>query len=205
MELLVRDIYSFVKALKRDKCVLVGHDWGGAICWVVASMCPDIVEKLIVLNAPHPGAYAKRLKSSPSQFFKSWYIFFFQLPYLPELLYPTNDLAIFERLLGNCASKEELEAYKYNWGRKGAWTPPINYYRNLLSPKALLHPKILPEIKTPTLVIWGEEDLALDKELAILCKGFGTNIRIQFVPGASHFVQNEKVDEVNQFIQEFIQ
>lgn len=76
MELLVQDIYTFVKALKRDKCILVGHDWGGAISWVVASTCPDLVEKLVILNAPHPSAMALKLKSSLQQFFKSWYIFF---------------------------------------------------------------------------------------------------------------------------------
>lgn len=120
MEILVNDIYALVKALQRDKCILVGHDWGGAIAWVVAATCPSIVEKLVILNAPHPGAMAKKLKSSVKQFLKSWYIFFFQLPFIPEICYRTNDLLVFNKLFGDSVlTEDEMEGYKYTWAKKG--------------------------------------------------------------------------------------
>jgi pimeloyl-ACP methyl ester carboxylesterase len=119
MELLVKDVKEFVKALKRDSCILVGHDFGGAIAWVVAATCPSIVEKLVILNIPHPEAMKKKLQTSLRQFLKSWYIFFFQLPFFPELCYRTNDLLIFNRFFGDSITEEELEAYKYNWSKKG--------------------------------------------------------------------------------------
>lgn len=72
MEKLVGDICELVKALGRDKCTLVAHDWGGAIAFSVAAYYPKLVEKLIILNAPHPSAFQKKVKSSITQFLKSW-------------------------------------------------------------------------------------------------------------------------------------
>jgi len=208
-ELLEKDIYDFVVALGREKCTLVGHDWGGGICWGVASTYPEIVEKLIILNCPHPSAFAKKLQSSLSQFFKSWYIFLFQLPYLPEMFFHNEDLNCFRRMFQNADKKcsvndEDLEGFKYTFSKKGAWTPPINYYRNSFTAKGLLNPPKMDKIKAPTLIIWGENDLALEKDLPQLSGEFVDNLQIKYVEKANHFVQQDKPDEVNKLIEAFV-
>jgi pimeloyl-ACP methyl ester carboxylesterase len=95
--------------------------FSGAISWGVAANYPQIIEKLVIINAPHSGAFRKKLESSYKQFFKSWYMFAFQIRYVPELYFRTQDLEVFRDMFKNKLSEEELEAYKYNWGRKGKY------------------------------------------------------------------------------------
>jgi pimeloyl-ACP methyl ester carboxylesterase len=204
MEFLIRDINELVHALGKESCILIGHDWGGAVAWQVAGWVPSIVDKLVILNAPHPTAYAQKLSSSLGQFLKSWYIFFFQIPILPEIAYRTDDLDVLRRLFGSSTNTEELEAYKWVWSQNGALTPPLNYYRNLLDIQNLLQPKVLPRIKMPTLIIWGENDLALEKDLAVMSGSFCEQCKVVLVPGASHFVHHDKPDSVNRAIAEFV-
>lgn len=147
----------------------------------------------------------KKIQSSFKQFLKSWYIFALQLQYLPELCYRTNDLSVFDQLLdANNLTKEELEGYKYMYAREGAWTHPINYYRNLLKAKDILNPKTIPIIRVPTLIVWGENDLALEKDLAEMSRPYVRNVQVEYVPNANHFVHHSKPDQVNSLIQEFV-
>ncbi|CAL8116048.1 unnamed protein product [Orchesella dallaii] len=208
-EYLVKDVCELIKALGRNKCTLVAHDWGGVVAWSVAAHFPEMVEKLIILNSPHPIAFHKKIKSSITQFLKSWYVFMFQIPYVPEMLFHTEDLACFERMFGGADNKmnvteEDLEGYKYTFSRKGAWSPPINYYRCVLSGKDVLAPVTLPTITVPTLMIWGENDVALDKELPELTREYVTNMEVKYIANGNHFVQQDKPDEVNQAIEDFI-
>jgi pimeloyl-ACP methyl ester carboxylesterase len=204
IDILQRDIYEFIQALKRDKCILVGHDWGGGVCWVVAAKYPELIEKLIILNCPHPSAMITKLQSSVKQFLKSWYMFAFQVPFFPEKYFQTDDLEILRDMYENRISDEDLEALKYVWSKKGAFTPPLNYYRCALSPHSLLHPVKLPKITCPTIIIWGENDLALEKDLPELCRPYVENISIKYIPDANHFVQQDRPDEVNQYMKTFL-
>jgi len=210
-DLLQGDIVDVVHSLGRKNCILVAHDWGGAIAWTVAAKFPQVVQKLIILNAPHPTAFGILLRSSIVQFLKSWYIFLFQLPYFPEMNIFNDDLGIFRRIYGKSSSEEEIEAYKYTFSTKDAWTPPINYYRSALAATLSLEAnkvpgqKVgLPKIKVPTLIIWGENDLALDKKLPEMTKPFVDNLKIEFIPGGNHFIQVDKPNEVNKLIESFI-
>jgi len=204
METLKKDIVDFVKALNRNSFILCGHDWGGAIAWGVAASYPEMVSKLIILNAPHPNAFKRKIETSVKQFLKSWYIFAFQMPYLPELYFKTEDLEVFRDMFENKISEEELEGYKNNWSRKGAFTPPIDYYRNVLKARDLLKPEKLPKITSPVQIIWGENDLALERDLAEMCRPFVESLKIHYIPNANHFVQQDKPDEVNRVIEEFL-
>jgi len=204
IDLLRKDIHDFVKALGREKCILVAHDWGAIISWGVAMEYPSIVEKLIILNCPHPAAGVKKITSSLKQFLKSWYMFVFQLPYLPELLWTTNDLAVFDRIFGKNVNQEDMEAFKYTWARRGAWTPPINYYRNLVIMSALTDFSKIPRITAPTLIIWGEDDLALEKDMAEMSTQYVDDIRVEYIPNGNHFIQQDKPQEVNSAIQKFL-
>jgi pimeloyl-ACP methyl ester carboxylesterase len=156
-------------------------------------------------------------------------MFLFQLPYLPERLLMVEDLDILRKMFEGKISDEHLEAYKYTFGKQGniyilidiyqyviqkmssyvklnseaSWTPPLNYYRNALRYSNLVNPGEFPRVIQPTLIIWGENDIALDKELPILSAAFGDDISIQFVE-ANHFVHAQKPEEVNRLIEQFV-
>ncbi|CAG7722162.1 unnamed protein product [Allacma fusca] len=210
LEILQKDIVELVKALKRDSCILVAHDWGGVIAWNVAANYPEVVEKLVIMNSPHPTTFREKLRGSIGQFLKSWYIFLYQLPYIPEWSVHTNDLEIFDRIFVDennqlTITEEELEGYKYTFSRKGAWTPPINYYRQNFNIKGMIEgEKSLPKIRAPTLIIWGENDIALSKDFPELARPHVQNLTVKYVPKGNHFVQQDKVAEVNAHLAEFL-
>jgi pimeloyl-ACP methyl ester carboxylesterase len=211
IDILQRDIVDLVKALKRESCILVAHDWGGVIAWNVAANYPEVVEKLIILNSPHPDAFKGKIIGSLGQFLKSWYIFFYQLPYIPEWAVHTNDLEAFDTVFSDenkqlTITEEELEAYKYTYSRKGAWTPPINYYRqNFSIAKSLVEPpKPLSIIRVPTLFIWGDGDIHLSKDLPELTRPYVENMTIKYISKGNHFVQQHKPAEVNAVIAEYL-
>lgn len=110
--------------------MLVAHDWGGAVAWQTALSYPEIVNKLIIFNCPHPKAFSDYLESGNlKQLLKSWYMFFFQCPCLPELFLRGNDFEFFDQIFtrpetGGCKnttafSHEDLEAWKYTYSQPG--------------------------------------------------------------------------------------
>jgi len=215
LENLIGDIVDLVKALGKKNCILVGHDWGGIISWYTAARenSASVVEKLIVLNAPHPGAFQDKFKSSWKQFLKSWYMFFFQLPYLPELFGIANDLYVFDRIFvkadgsGSSLPADALEAFKYTFSKFENWTPPINYYRASLSARNIYNQDVLklPKISQPTLIIWGEKDLALEPDFPERSAAYCTGVtEIQRIKNGNHFIQNDCPEEVNAAIEKFL-
>ncbi|MEL6787737.1 MAG: alpha/beta fold hydrolase, partial [Cyanobacteria bacterium J06607_15] len=130
----IEDVRGIITGLGYEDCILVAHDWGGAIAWNFAYAYPEMVEKLIVLNIPHPAKFAQGLRT-PEQLFKSWYILAFQIPLLPEFLLQLNDYqAVKEAFLGMAINKTafseaDLNAYRDAAAKPGALTAMINYYR----------------------------------------------------------------------------
>ena len=131
MDEFVKDVKGIIQGLGYDSCVLVGHDWGGAIAWTFAYEHPEMVEKLIVLNLPHPAKFAAGLLT-PQQLLRSWYIFFFQLPWLPEFLLQLSDYQPIETAFKqmavnkNAFTPADLEAYKDAAAKRGALTAMLN-------------------------------------------------------------------------------
>jgi pimeloyl-ACP methyl ester carboxylesterase len=131
----IKDVEGVIKGLGYERCVLVGHDWGGAIAWCFAYAHPEMLERLIVLNIPHPAKFAEGLRT-PQQLLRSSYAFFFQLPRLPELLLKAgNYQAIGNAFTAMAINKSaftpaDIEAYKNAASRRGALTAMLNYYRN---------------------------------------------------------------------------
>lgn len=204
----IKDVEGVIKGLGYEKCVLVGHDWGGAIAWHFAYAYPEMVEKLIVLNIPHPGKFAEGLNTI-EQLFKSWYIFFFQLPALPEWLLQLNDYeAIASGFLNSAVEKSafsdaDLEAYKDAFAKRGALTSGINYYRNIFP--SIFEEKNWGKLQVPTLTIWGENDNFLGKELTYHTEDYVEDFQIWYIPNCGHWVQQEKPDLVNQYMREFLE
>ncbi|MEB3281872.1 MAG: alpha/beta hydrolase [Lyngbya sp.] len=202
----IQDIRGVITGLGYDNCILVGHDWGGAIAWNFAYAYPEMVEKLIVMNIPHPAKFADGLWTI-DQLQKSWYVFFFQLPVLPELMFQADDYrAISSSFINMAVDKSaftttDLEAYKDAAAKRGALTAMINYYRNFFNPQDR------PEwglLTVPTLMIWGENDAALGKELTYGTEEYVQHLKVRYIPNCSHWVQQEKPDLVNQYMREFL-
>jgi pimeloyl-ACP methyl ester carboxylesterase len=165
-----------------------------------------MLERLIVMNIPHPVKFAEGLRT-PQQLLRSSYAFFFQLPVLPELLIQWSDYQALESgFKGMAVNKSaitaaDIETYKNAASRRGALTAMLNYYRNAF-------PSVLKQdwsiLQVPTLMIWGEEDQALGKELTYGTQEYVQNFQLRYIPNCSHWVQQEQPEVVNRYIREFL-
>jgi pimeloyl-ACP methyl ester carboxylesterase len=159
------------------------------------------------MNLPHPAKFAAGLKT-PQQMLKSWYIAFFQIPFLPEFLIQLNDYRLIEEAFRGMAIDQsaftdaDIEQYKNAFAKRGALSGAINYYRNLLT--YLSQKKVWGILKIPTLMIWGEEDRALGKELTYGTEEYVQHLRIRYIPNCSHWVQQEQPQLVNQMMRGFL-
>ncbi|VXD24330.1 conserved hypothetical protein [Planktothrix serta PCC 8927] len=205
---LVLDVKGLIAGLGYDECVLVGHDWGGAIAWSFAYTYPQMLSKLIVLNLPHPTKFKQGFWTI-DQLQKSWYIFFFQLPFFPELWLQADDYRVIGELFAKMAidkntfSQADLDIYKDAAAKRGALTAMVNYYRNLF-PSFLTTQKTQGLLNVPTLMIWGENDLALGQELTYGTEEYVRDFQIRYIPNCSHWVQQERPELVNQYMWEFL-
>ncbi len=204
----IKDIEGVIKGLGYENCVLVGHDWGGAIAWYFASANPEMVEKLIVMNFPHPAKFMEGL-GTPEQLLRSWYIFFFQLPFLPELMFEFDDYQAIASTFKNIMSinksaftEADLEAYKDAAAKRGALTAMINYYRNIFP--GFFDRQEWGMLRIPTLMIWGKNDTALGTELTYGTEEYVENFQLRYIPNCSHWVQQEQPELVNQYMREFL-
>lgn len=207
MRELIKDVEGVIQGLGYDRCILVGHDWGGAIAWCFAYAHPEMVERLIVMNIPHPAKFAEGLRT-PVQLMRSWYAFFFQLPMLPEFLIELSDYQLIEFALKGMAvdksafTQADIDAYKNAAAKPGALTAMINYYRNAF---LSFQQQEWTLLNVPTLMIWAEEDAALGKELTYGTEEYVKNFQIRYIANCSHWVQQERPELVNQYICDFLQ
>jgi pimeloyl-ACP methyl ester carboxylesterase len=186
---------------------LVGHDWGAAVSWAFAIQNKRPLKHLIVMNVPHPAIMRAGLKTWV-QIKKSWYIFFFQLPKIPEWRILKDDaLAITKVFRGAAVDKskfpdEVCDVYRKNAQIPGAMTAMINYYRAAVASLTGSGAAKLPRITIPVLMIWGEEDKALGIELTqgydgIRYSDLVDNFTLKTLPNVSHWVQQEAPEAVN--------
>ncbi len=203
---LTADVLGLIRAFGEEKAVLVGHDWGAAVAWRFAMDYPQAVEKLVICNVPHPARFAEGLRRV-RQLRKSWYIFFFQLPWLPELVMRRNLPRFVERGMRGSAvrketfSDEDLRVYTEALRQPGALTASINYYRAVARWGWRMPNKT---ITAPTLIIWGEEDRFLGKELVPGTERFVPNLQVKYIPHCGHWVQQEAAAEVKQALLAFL-
>ncbi len=203
--ILARDIYELIHAQGEEQAILVGHDWGAAIAWMVAMYYPQAVEKLVICNVPHPASFARGIRTW-RQLRKSWYIFAFQLPWLPEYVIQRNLYGTLERVLRGSAvrkeafSDDDLRRYTEALRQPGALTAALNYYRALVrwSWRVPVQP-----ITAPTQIIWGEDDIALGKELTYTAHEYVPDLRVHYIPNCGHWVQQEALEEVQQVLLRF--
>lgn len=205
LDALLGDVAALIDAAGAREVLLVGHDWGGAVAWSFAASGLRPIARLAVLNMPHPACFAAALRH-PRQLLRSWYIGFFQVPGLPDWLLSRNGGEAVRRIMLDTARHPErfdeasLRIYCDNAAQRA--TPMLNWYR-----AALRHPTRLDlrrRIEIPTLLVWGERDMALD---AITLQGterYAPDLTLHRIPDASHWVQQDAPEEVNAALDAFL-
>ncbi|AKV04620.1 Epoxide hydrolase [Labilithrix luteola] len=200
VERLAGDVAGMLRALGRKKAIVVGHDWGAVVAWFVAQLHPEMVERLAILNVPHPLQMTRGLRR-PAQLLKSWYMFFFQLPRIPERLTARNDFAFVRKTFAaDGIPAEDIEHYVDAARVPGALTGAMNYYRAAIRRVVMGRVPKTIRIDVPVLVIWGDEDRYLGKEMAEPPERWVTNARVVHIPGASHWVQSVASARVNELL-----
>ncbi len=206
---LMEDVAALIDASGARTVTLIGHDWGAGLAWTFAANAPRPLRQLVIMNVPHPAVMAARLRRSWAQLKKSWYMFFFQLPGLPEWGAIRNDgEAIREAFRGMAVDKtnftpDVLDRYARDAQRPGAITGMINWYRAAFRLQGKLAGP-WPIIETPTLIIWGEEDAALGVELLDGTDAYVRDLTIERLPGVSHWVQQEAPEKVNPILKAWL-
>jgi pimeloyl-ACP methyl ester carboxylesterase len=211
MEHLLDDVAGLIDASGSGETILIGHDWGAAIAWVFAMQKLRTLERLVIMNVPHPRAMERSMRRW-SQLRRSWYIFFFQLPWLPEkLLGARGAAAIGEAFRRSAIDKtrfpdDVLAVYREAATRPGALTAMLNYYRAMLRGGGARRLRALgaPRIEIPTLFLWGEEDVALAKHTTYGTDAFVSDLTLRYLPGVSHWVQQEAPEQVNAMLEAWL-
>lgn len=209
IENLLADVAALIDAAECDETILLAHDWGAVIAWYFAIQEVRPLSKLVICNVPHPAAAAEN--AGWSQLKKSWYILFFQIPGLPEWLIRQRGPAVGQAIQDSSSrpemySSDVLALYSQNAVRSGGLKAMINYYRQLIFGGGAKRQKDLgfPIIQTPTLMCWGEDDLALTKETTYGTDKWVKDFTIRYLPRISHWVQQDAPVEVNAMIKAFI-
>jgi pimeloyl-ACP methyl ester carboxylesterase len=207
IEELSKDVLGLIDASGSDKVYLVGHDWGAAVAWWTAMRHPERLHKMAVLNVPHPVVMENTMRKSLRQLRKSWYIFFFQLPFIPELGFKRGGGREMAEGLRKTArrgtfSDEDLQIYREAWAKPGAVTGMMNWYRAMFRARPHIPTDI--RIKVPTLLIWGARDVALSREMAQPSIDLCDDGRLVMIEEATHWVQHDEPDRVNQLLGDFL-
>lgn len=202
---LARDVRDLIAERGAPTACVAGHDWGAAVAWLTAMAHPEAVERLAILNVPHPRRMLAELRRPSRQLAKSWYMFFFQLPWLPEQAVRADDWRAFRHGFDHDArpgafTPEDIDRYREAWSQPGAVTATINYYR-----ASMRRPPTggsgLPPVQAPTLVIWGERDRYLSSALAEPDRADVPGLqRVVRLPDASHWVQHDCPERVSELL-----
>lgn len=203
IEKLSADVAGLIRALGRKSAIVVGHDWGAVVAWAVAQMHPSVVSRLAILNVPHPLAMMRGLRRA-AQLKKSWYMFFFQLPRIPERVIARDDFAYIRKMFGvDGFTNDEIQPYVDALKVPGALTAALNYYRAAIRRVVTGRVPKTVVIDCPVLVIWGDRDRYLGKEMAEPPARFVPNARVIHLPDAPHWVQHAAAEQVNHHLLKF--
>ena len=208
LDALLADIAGLIDASKAKSVVLIGHDWGGLLAFAFVARAIRPLERLITINAPHPLCLARALRDSPAQQRRSWYIKLFRAPWLPEFLLSLGDGFLLGWLLRETSRRgamddEILAHYRAEACEPGALTAMLNWYRVL--PEDIFTAKDLATpFDTPTLMIWGERDVALDVSCLEGTGRYARNLRIERLPRPTHWSPEDGAVEVNTLLLEWL-
>lgn len=204
IDTLADDVEALARALGAERYAVVGHDWSGLVAWHLASRGAQGLQRMAILNAPHPATLGSHAMVSPGQLLKSWYVGFFQLPALPELALSANDFMWLRNALAStgrpgAVGDDLLRRYREDWARAGALTSMLNWYR-ALPLDAFSHGRI----RVPVQIIWGNRDAFLDAALAERAAGMCDDARVLHLAEAGHWLHHEEPAEVNAALLRFL-
>jgi pimeloyl-ACP methyl ester carboxylesterase len=213
LDVLVEDIRAFAAHLSPGKkFLLVGHDWGGVVAWAFAAAHAQALEKLVIINAPHPAVFARLLTSDPAQQKASEYMEIFRSAQAEQILSANNFDILANKVMvfgsENGLPAEDKPEYFKAWSQPGALTGGLNYYRaNRLSTSPLAGAANASSfaVNVPTLVIWGEKDPAMVPKNLDGLPEFVPQLTIKRIPQASHWLVHRQSAEVTAYIREFLQ
>ena len=220
VEYLIEDLRLLAEHLGHKRFILIGHDWGGAVAWAFALRHPDYLEKLIIINAPHPGVFNRELHENPAQQRASQYMLMFRGSQAEQTLSANNYASLVDSILGRGLKEgyftaEDRNAYLEAWSQPGALTGGLNYYRAAqVGPPSDQGAQAngnfgtdtaVQTVAVPTLVIWGEQDQALLTGNLEGLDEFVPELTVKRIPDGSHWVVHEKPDMVNAYIRDFIE
>ena len=206
VDLLAADVVAIVKALGRERAQVVGHDWGGVVAWYLAAHHADVVERVAILDAPHPAVFSAYLRRHPSQWIKSWYMAFFQLPRLPEAILRAGDFKRLAHALTATSrpgafTTDDLATYRVAWARPGALTGMLNWYRALrLGAQAPQRARVA----IPVRLMWGDRDTALEPGLAEASMARCDAGEVFHFPDATHWLAREEPERVTALLLGFL-
>jgi len=202
---LVSDVIAIADQLGQQKVFLAGHDWGAAVAWSTALLHPQRIAKLAVVNVPHPSVMRKFLNTRLRQFRRSWYMFFFQLPWLPETFLSAFNYRVAARSLVLSSRPgtflpEDLALYRAAWSQPGALTAMINWYRALFRFRTKFTNRT---VHVPTRILWGERDAFLLAEMAQESLRYCDNAELFTFANATHWLQREEPARVSELLIDF--
>lgn len=206
---LTEDVVALIGHLGEKRATVVGHDWGGVVTWNLARHHPYLLDGIVVLNAPPLGAMRRGLRR-PRQLLRSWYVFFFQLPWIPELLLRAFDYKAVEWILRRdlrgreLFGDDDLALYKAALSKPGALTAQINYYRAAFRGLFRRGKVKEPRLTVPAMVIWGEDDRYLGSHFADDLARWVAGVRVERISYAGHWVQLDAAKRVNELIVAFL-
>jgi len=207
-ELLVADVAGLIEHLDAGPAVVVGHDWGGIIAWLLVMRRPDLVRGVVAMNAPHPATFLHEVRHA-RQYLRSWYVLFFQLPWCPEAAMRFTNFGFLSHALRrqpahpDAFTWEDVRRYKESIAKPGALTAALNYYRAAFRYQRELT-RGFRAVRGPALVIWGERDAYLTTHVLDGMPAWAPDARMMRIPDASHWVQNDLPGVVNQALIDFL-
>lgn len=212
LETLAEDVRGLIRYAGASRANIVGHDWGGAIAWQLAATFPEACERVAVLNCPHPRLLLRALRSRPRQLLKSWYIFAFQLPRLPEIALTSGRGKLIKAIYrANAIDRsnfgdQEIAPMVEAMSKPGAAAAAVEYYRTIL--RQSLKPsgrRRLAPVQSRTLLIWAKKDAALDFDSLVPgTQEYVPDLRVETIEDCGHFVQEEQPERVNELLLDFL-
>ncbi|MBN9523159.1 alpha/beta hydrolase [bacterium] len=207
LDVLAADVTAVLDYMAVPAAAVVGHDWGGIVGWWLAITRPGRVVRLAVANAPHPVAFRAKAEGSWAQLAMSWYAFAAQIPHLPEVVGRWRNYHFLVQSLARTArpgafTPAELAAYRTAWAAPGALTGMVNWYR-----AALRHRPVPPaggRVTVPTLILWGNRDRFLSRDLADLSAALCADARVVRFPAATHWLLHEEPGAVTAALLDFL-
>lgn len=205
---LVDDVIGLIDAAGTDRAILVGHDWGAGVAWRAAMRYPERIARMVVMNVPHGKVMQQFIRGNVRQLLKSWYMFFFQLPWLPERMLAAGSCRALARLMTNTSrrgtfSEDDLAHYRQAWNQPGALHSMLNWYRAYIRRAPTL--RVNPRVTVPTLLIWGKRDVALSSDMAQPSIDLCDEGRLEFIDEATHWVHHDEPERVARLVSEFLE